>query len=128
MKTLLEVFFATLFTGIFISFLPTIIGFLSLCVIIVFMLSFLKKICSDDEESSDGTSQPENYIEVNVEMERQNKQETIERKAENTGRCTGSRNYRRTYDDYYDDYYDDRYDDIPQEEGDGFRGTGAPFL
>lgn len=130
MRTLLEFIFAMLFIGLFISFLPTIIGFISLCAIVAFIFSLLKNIFSGDEGSSDGTRQPENYIKVNIETERQNKQEeqeTVERKAENTGRYTGSQNYRRTYDDY-DDYYDDRYDDIPPDEGDGFHGTGAPFL
>ena len=130
MRTLLELFFAMLFIGLFISFLPTIIGFVSLCAIVAFIFSLLKNIFSCDEGSSDKKGQSESYIKVNIETERQNKQEeqeTVERKAENKGRYNVYRNYWRTYDDY-EDYYDDRYHDIPPDEGDGFHGTGAPFL
>ncbi len=36
--------------------------------------------------------------------------------------------YRRYDEADYGDYYDDWQDEMPPEEGDGFRGTGAPFL
>ena len=37
--------------------------------------------------------------------------------------------YCRTNRDHYEEYYDDWYDnDMPPEDGDGFRGTGAPFI
>ena len=133
MKLLLELFFSLLFFGLFIAFLPTIIGIISLCVIVVFIFSLLKNFFSGDEETVDGSDQPVNYIKVDIEKERENKegeQGTVERKEENKERYTGCRNYRKTYRDYDDyDYYDNRYDnDMPPEEGDGFRGTGAPFL
>jgi len=133
MKSLLEIFFTLLFIGIIIAFLPSIIGFLALCAIVVFMLSLLKNFFSSDEETVDGSDQPVNYIKVDIEKERENKegeQGTVERKEENKERYTGCSNYRKTYCDYDDyDYYDDWHnDDMPPEEGDGFRGTGAPFL
>lgn len=133
MKSLLEIFFTLLFIGIIIAFLPSIIGFLALCAIVVFMISLLKNFFSSDEETVDGSDQPVNYIKVDIEKERENKegeQGTVERKEENKERYTGCSNYRKTYCDYDDyDYYDDWHnDDMPPEEGDGFRGTGAPFL
>ncbi len=36
--------------------------------------------------------------------------------------------YRRYDEADYGGYYDDWQDDMPPEEGDGFRGTGGPFL
>jgi hypothetical protein len=37
--------------------------------------------------------------------------------------------YRQSSYDSYDGYYDDwSEDDMPPDEGDGFRGTGGPFL
>lgn len=133
MKFLLELFFSLLFFGLFVAFLPTIIGIISLCVIVVFIFSLLKNFFSGDEETVDESDQLVNYIKVDIEKERENKegeQRTVERKAENKDRYTGCRNYRKTYRDYDDyDYYENRYEnDMPPEEGDGFRGTGAPFL
>ena len=133
MKFLLELFFSLLFFGLFIAFLPTIIGFISLCVIAVFILSLLKNFFSGDEGTAGETDRCEDYVKVNIETEDRNKQEeqgTVEGKAENKERYTGCRNYGKTYRNYDDyDYYDNRYDnDMPPDEGDGFRGTGAPFL
>lgn len=131
MKFLLDLFFSLLFFGLLIAFLPTIIGFISLCVIAVFILSLLKKIVSGDEGTAGETKRCEDNVKVNIETEDRNKREEQERtgkSSEKTDRYSGYRNYSRTC-NYDDDYYDDWHnDDMPPEEGDGFRGTGAPFL
>lgn len=131
MKFLLELFFSLLFFGLFIAFLPTIIGFISLCAIVAFFLSLLKSFFSGDEGNAGETDRCEDYVKVNIETEDRNKREEQEhtgKSLEKTDRYSGYRHYSRTY-NYDDDYYDDwRNDDMPPEEGDGFRGTGAPFL
>ena len=131
MKFLLELFFSFLFFGLFIAFLPTIIGIISLCAITVFVFSLLKNFFSSDEETVGETDRCEDYVKVNIETEDRNKREEQERtgkSSEKTDRYSGYRNYSRTC-NYDDDYYDDWHnDDMPPEEGDGFRGTGAPFL
>lgn len=131
MKFLLELFFSFLFFGLFIAFLPTIIGIISLCAIVVFFLSLLKNFFSGDEGTAGETERCEDYVKVNIETEDRNKREEQERtgkSSEKTDRYSGYRHYSRTC-NYDDDYYDDwRNDDMPPEEGDGFRGTGAPFL
>ena len=126
MKFLLDLFFSLLFFGLFIAFLPTIIGFISLCAIVVFFLSLLKKIVSGDEGTAGETKRCEDNVKVNIETEDRNKREEQERtgkSSEKTDRYSGYRNYSRTCN--YDDWHND---DMPPEEGDGFRGTGAPFL
>lgn len=126
MKFLLDLFFSLLFFGLLIAFLPTIIGFISLCVIAVFILSLLKKIVSGDEGTAGETKRCEDNVKVNIETEDRNKREEQERtgkSSEKTDRYSGYRHYSRTCN--YDDW---RNDDMPPEEGDGFRGTGAPFL
>lgn len=131
MKSLLEIFFTLLFIGIIIAFLPSIIGFLALCAIVVFMLSLLKNFFSGDEGTAGETDRCEDYVKMDIETEDRNKREEQEHTGKSSGktdRYSGYRHYSRTS-NYDDDYYDDwRNDDMPPEEGDGFRGTGAPFL
>ena len=126
MKFLLELFFSFLFFGLFIAFLPTIIGIISLCAITVFVFSLLKNFFPGDEETDGEADRCEDYVKVNIETEDRNKPEEQERtgkSSEKTDRYSGYRNYSRTCN--YDDWHND---DMPPEEGDGFRGTGAPFL
>ena len=69
MKFLLELFFSFLFFGLFIAFLPTIIGIISLCAIVVFFLSLLKNFFSGDEGTAGETERCEDYVKVNIETE-----------------------------------------------------------
>ena len=135
MKTLLETFFAILFFGIIIACLPTIIGFISLCFIIYFIYTVAKSLFSDGTEQTDGdynsnsqTSKQDGNAEwQSMNNEQKTESETI--KSQNSYSGYTYPRYRRSSYDSYDDYYDDwGNDDMPPEEGDGFRGTGGPFL
>ena len=135
MKTLLETFFAILFFGIIIACLPTIIGFISLCFIIYFIYTVAKNLFSDGTEQTTGdynsnsqTSKQDGNAEwQSMNNEQKTESETI--KSQNSYSGYSYPRYRRSSYDDYDDYYDDwRDDDMPPEEGDGFRGTGGPFL
>ena len=135
MKTLLETFFAILSFGIIITCLPTIIGFISLCCIIYFLYKAANSLFSDGtEQTTDGYNSNSQASKQNGDAERQTMQneqktesETI--KSQKSYSSYSYPRYRRSSYDNYDDYYDDwRDDDMPLDEGDGFRGTGAPFL
>ena len=135
MKILLETFFALLSFGIIIACLPTIIGFISLCCIIYFLYKAANSLFSDGTEQTTGSYNSNSQAsKQNGDAEHQTMQN--EQKTENepirNQKSYSSYSYPHfrssSYDDY-DDYYDDwRDDDMSPEEGDGFRGTGAPFL
>ena len=131
MKTLFETVFGLLTIAIIIVNLPSIIGFISLCIIIKCVYSFLS-----DASSDSGNTQSRNQAEErhNTNAEYQQKREEQKTKTSSTGNYS-SHNYSppryRNDDDYdssYDSYYDDWRDDIPSEEGDGWHGTGNPFV
>jgi len=130
MKTLFETIFTIVFAIIFITFLPTIIGIVALGAIVWFIFSML----AGSSDSSSGYSSQSTVSEKRDTYDNQVKTNETKRDSgtSNSSTCySGNRNssYRRSYDDYEDSYYDDRYDpDMPPEGGDGFRGTGAPFL
>jgi hypothetical protein len=128
MKSLFETIFALLFIGFILVNLPTIIGFLSLCIIIKCVYSFLS-----DASSESGNTQSRNQAEErhNTSAEYQQKIEEQKTKTSSTGNYSGYRYSHPHYsnDDGYDNsYYDDWQDDIPSEEGDGWHGTGNPFV
>jgi len=130
MKTLFETIFTIVFAIIFITFLPTIIGIVALGAIVWFIFSML----AGSSDSSSGYSSQSTVSEKRDTYDNQVKTNETKRDSGTSNSSTsysGNRNssYRRSYDDYEDSYYDDRYDpDMPPEGGDGFRGTGAPFL
>ena len=135
MKTLLETFFALLSFGIIIACLPTIIGFVSMCCIIYFIYMAAKSLFADGTEQTTVNYDRQNQTSTqNGDAERQTMQneqktesETI--KSQKSYSSYSYPHYQRSSYDNYDDYYDDWADnDMPPEEGDGFRGTGAPFL
>jgi len=136
MKFLLETVFNLLIFGIIIMNLPTIIGFVSLCIIIKVVYSIVSDSFSDNEgtHTNKQTGITEKH---NIKCEYQQKRE--EQKAEQlkskSSDTYSGHHYTRPrysnddgYDNSYDSYYDGWQDDMPPEEGDGFRGTGAPFL
>ena len=111
MKILLETFFSIVFIGIIIACLPTIMGLFSLCVIAYFIYQAAKSLIEDETEKADAGHDG---------WEPDSKQNSY---------SGYSSSYRSSSYDGYDDYYDDwRDNDMPPEEGDGFRGTGGPFL
>lgn len=62
-------------------------------------------------------------------MPNEQKTESGTVKNENRNSSYSYPHYRPSNYDRFEDYYDDWSDnDMPPEEGDGFRGTGAPFL
>lgn len=135
MKVLLETFFSILFFGIIIACLPTIIGFIALCFIIYFIYTIAKSFFSDGTEQTSGdynrqnqTSKQDGNAEwQSMQNEQKTENETI--RSQNSYSGHSYPRYRQSSYDKYDDYYDDwDNDDTPPEEGDGFRGTGAPFL
>ena len=135
MKTLLETFFAILSFGIIIACLPTIIGFVSMCCIIYFIYMAAKSLFADGTEQTTGNYNRQNQTskqDENAEWQsRQNEQKTESEtiKSQKSYSSYSYPHYRRSSYDSYDNYYDDwDNDDMPPEEGDGFRGTGAPFL
>ncbi len=135
MKFLLETFFSILFFGIIIACLPSIIGFISLCFIIYFIYTVAKSLFGDGAEQTTGNYNRQNQTsQQNGNAERQtmqNEQKTEGETVKNQKSYSGYSypRYRQSSYDSYDDYYDDWGDnDMPPEEGDGFRGTGAPFL
>lgn len=135
MKTLLETFFSILFFGIIIACLPSIIGFISLCFIIYFIYTVAKSLFGNGTEKTTVNYDRQNQTsKQNGSAERQtmqNEQKTESETIKNQNSYSGYSypRYRSSSYDSYDDYYDDwRDDDMPPEEGDGFRGTGAPFL
>ena len=130
MQSLLEVIFSLIFFAIIIMNLPSIIGFISLCIIIKCVYSFVSNASSDNEKTQ-SSYQTKVEERNNTNSEYQQKREEQGTKTSSTGNYSGYRYSRSRYrnDDEYDNsYYDDWQDDIPPEEGDGFRGTGAPFL
>ena len=135
MKFLLETFFSLVFFGIIIACLPTIIGFVSLCFILYFVYTVAKSLFSDGTEQTDSnynsnsqTSKQDWSTESQTtQNEQRTESETIKSHKSYSGYSYPR--YRRSNYDDYDDYYDDWHDnDMPPEEGDGFRGTGGPFL
>ena len=131
MKTLLETIFALLFIAMIIINLPSIMGFISLCVIIYFVFSLFvggSKHTTDNYDRQRQTSkQNENSNRRTMQNEQKTESETIRIPKSYSGYSYPR--YRQSNYDSYDDYYDDwRDDDMPPDEGDGFRGTGAPFL
>lgn len=130
MKTLFETILSFAFAILFFTFLPTIIGIVALGVIAWFIYSML----ADSPDSSSGYSNQSTVSEKHDTYNNQEKTNETKKESGTSNTSTsysGNRysGYRRSYDDYEDSYYDDRYDqDMPPEEGDGFRGTGAPFL
>jgi len=130
MKSLLEAIFSLIFFAIIIMNLPYIIGFISLCIIIKCVYSFVSDASSDNEKTQ-SSYQAKVEERNNTNSEYQQKREEQKTKTNSTSNYSGYRYSRSRYrnDDEYDNsYYDDWQDDIPSEEGDGFRGTGAPFL
>lgn len=135
MKFLLEMFFSILFFGIIIACLPSIIGFISLCFIIYFIYTAARSLFGDGTEQATGNYHSQHQTsKQNGNAERQtmqNEQKTESETVKNQKNYSGYSypHYRRSSYDNYDDYYDDWGDnDMPPDEGDGFRGTGAPFL
>ena len=135
MKTLLETLFSILFFGIIIACLPTIIGFISLCCLIYFLYKAANSLFSDGTEqttddynsNSQTSKQNRNAERQTTQNEQKTESETI--KSQKSYSSYSYPHYRRSSYDSYDDYYDDwDNDDMPPDEGDGFRGTGAPFL
>ena len=135
MKVILEAFFGLVFFGIIIACLPTIIGFVSLCFILYFVYMLAKNLFSDETEhtvseyNSNGqtSKQDENAEWPSMQSKQKTDNETIKSPRSYSGYSYPR--YRQSSYDSYDDYYDDcRDDDMPLEEGDGFRGTGGPFL
>ena len=132
MKSLFETIFALLFIGFIVVNLPAIIGFIFLCLIIKSVYSIVNGNSSEEEKTQPYTQT--GTVEMhNTKSEYQPKRE--EQKTENvTTKSTGTysgysySHSRYRNDDYDNSYYDDWRDDMPPEEGDGFRGTGAPFL
>ena len=130
MKTLIETIFGLLIIAVIIANLPTIMGFISLCIIIKFVYSIVNDASSDDEKTQ-SSYQTKMEEKNNTISEYQQKREEQKTKTNSTSNYSGYRYSRSRYrnDDEYDNsYYDDWQDEIPPEEGDGFRGTGAPFL
>ncbi len=135
MKTLLETFFSILFFCIIIACLPSIIGFISLCFIIYFVYTVARSLFGDGTEQTKGnydnhyqTSKQNGNAERQI-MQNEQKTESGTIKSQKSYSSYSYPRYRSSSYDRYDDYYDDwRDDDMPPEEGDGFRGTGAPFL
>ncbi len=135
MKVILESFFGLLFFGIIIASLPTIMGFISLCFIIYFIYMAAKSLFSDGTEQTTGNYSRQNQTskkDGNAEwqsMQNEQKTESGTVKSQKSYSGYSYPHYRSSNYDRYDDYYDDwDNDDMPPEEGDGFRGTGAPFL
>ena len=135
MKVLLETLFSILFFGIIIACLPSIIGFVSLCFIIYFMYTVVRGLFGDGTEQTTGnynrqdqtSKQDRNEGRLSVPSEQTTDSGTV--KNQNRNSNYGYPRYRQSNYDSHDDYYDDwSDDDVPPEEGDGFRGTGAPFL
>ncbi len=134
---MLEAIFTMLFIALIIVNLPTIIGFISLCIIIYVICSSVSGFFADGKGQS-----TTNYDRKNQTLERNEntKNQTIqnEYKTESETKktqkscssynrpCYRQPNYDKDWGDY--DYYNDWQDDMPPEEGDGFRGTGGPFL
>ena len=135
MKFILETFFSILFFGIIIACLPTIIGFISLCCIIYFIYMAARSLFSDGTEQTTVNYDRKHQVSKQNEhaecQTKPNKQKTESEtiKSQKSYSSYSYPHYRRSSYDSYDDYYDDWGDnDMPPEEGDGFRGTGVPFL
>ena len=134
MKTLLEFFFSLVFIGIIIACLPTIMGLFSLCIIMYFGYLAVKSLFGDRTEQTDAGN---DRWEQDSKQDRSAEWQSVKHKQESTSETARKQNsysgysssYRSSSYDRYDDYYDDWHDnDMPPEEGDGFRGTGGPFL
>ncbi len=137
MKTLFETLFTMLFIGLIIVNLPTIIGFVSLCIIIYVIYSTFSSLFVDGKGKTTVNYDRNNQTlerSENVKKQTMQNEHKTESETKKTQKSCSSYNcprYRQTnYDSYWDDYdyYDDRQDEMPPEEGDGFRGTGGPFL
>lgn len=138
MKSLFESIFGLLFFAIIIANLPTIIGFISLCVIVKVVYSILSSSDTDNTGNKETTSYNQTTLDErqNVKSEYQTKREqkTENNTSNSSGKNSGYSYSRPRYtndDDYdnsYDSYYDDWRDDLPPEEGDGWHGTGNPFV
>ena len=135
MKFLLETFFSLVFFGIIIACLPTIIGFVSLCFILYFVYTVAKSLFSDGTEQTDSNynsnSQTSKQDWSTESQTTQNEQKTESETSKNQKSYSGYSypRYRRSNYDDYDGYYDDWHDnDMPPEEGDGWHGTGNPYV
>lgn len=136
MNTLFETIISIIVFVIIISCLPTILGLISLCVIIYFVCLGAKDLFSDGTEQTTASyDRQSQYSEQNENAQKQtmqNEQKT-ENKTVNTQRSYSNRsysNYRHSDDeDHYSGYYDDwRDDDVPPDDEIHFNGTGGPFL
>lgn len=106
--------------ALIIACLPTIMGVVALCFIIYFIYKVANGLFADRTEQT-----------VNYERQGHTSQQQYEQGAgsETVNNKRSYSHYRKTNYDHYDDYYDEwRVNDMPTEGGDGFRGTGAPFL
>ena len=133
MKSLFETIFAILFIGFIVVNLPAIIGFIFLCLIVKSVYSIVTGNSSEEEKTQPynqtGTAEMHNTKSEYQQKREVQKTESVTTKS--TGTYSGysySHSRYRNDDDYDNSYYDDWQDDYQPEEGDGFRGTGAPFL
>ncbi|MBQ9696955.1 MAG: hypothetical protein IJV46_00250 [Acidaminococcaceae bacterium] len=113
--------------------LPFIIKLFSLCFIIWLVFMVVKEISGTDDVPVDNTGTNQKESGYQSTWNEQNNGHSSAGSYNTRSDCShsGWRNsYDDDYDSRYDDYCDDHYisDDIPPEGGDGFRGTGAPFL
>ena len=136
MQSLSEVIVGIVVGIIVLLCLPIIIKLFSLCFIIWLVFMVVKEFFGNDEKpaGNTGTNQKDNGYQSTWNEQKNEHSSTSSYNTRSDYRHSGWRNsydddYDSSYDDY-DDYCSDRYrsDDIPPEEGDGFRGTGAPFL
>ena len=82
---------------------------------------------SSNKTQETRNKQNEKVIEQTIQNTNITRSDTVKR--HNSYSANSYSSYRNTSYDGYDDYYDDWHDnDMPPEEGDGFRGTGGPFL
>ncbi len=144
MQGILEFIAAFIAVAVFFYALPTIIGIAAICLVAVFAYKLVADIfggsggnASDDTGySNSNNSEYDTHNTAsgrNTRIDQTKRQETTDTNARNeykpnTQNRTRYSDYRRCEDADYGSYYDDWHDDIPPEEGDGFRGTGGPFL
>ena len=138
MKTLFEIIINLILAAIIIMNLPAIAGFISLCMVIACVFFIVKDtFAGADTKDTVSTNQSGTHNMQHIKSECQTKQneQKIESKTANNSGQSYSRGYSRphysdydAYDTGYDSYYDDRQYDMPPEEGDGWQGTGNPFV
>ena len=134
MKFLLETIFSIMFFAVFIWALPTIIGILSLGLMLYFVFSLATGSSSDSaakgqDKSYRNYGADDGLNENNSRTDAQHEAKT--KTAERPTHYSGSGYSRRRYydeDEYGGCYNDWDDDDMPPEDEIHFRGTGAPFL